>query len=52
MFGVDVGRHPPRRSHGVWLHGSWLFDLRRMIMIHPLVYVIPLDVSFLRHGSW
>ena len=53
---VDVwaaaGRHPPGRSHGAWLDGSWWFDLWRMMMVHSLVYVRPLDVDFLGHGTW
>ena len=52
IFRATASKHPPGRSHGAWLDGSWWFDLWRMMMVHSLVYVRPLDVAFLGHGAW
>ena len=53
MFKAAAGRHPPRCSHGDWLDRSWWFDFDpwRMMMVHSLVYVRPLEVAFLGHGA-
>ena len=51
MFGIVAGRHPSEHSHGAWLYGSWWFDLWKMTMVRSLVYMRPLDVSFLGHGA-
>ena len=51
MFGVVLGRHPLRCSHGACIYGSWCFNLSRIMMVHSLLYVRPLDVAFLGHGA-
>ena len=52
MYGEAMRKHPPGHNHGYLLEGSWLFDLWKMMMVHSLVYVRPMDVSFLGHGDW
>jgi len=52
LFGVVAGINSSGCSHGAWLDGSWWFDRWRMMMVHSLVYMMPLDVAFLGHCAW